>query len=352
MESAKKELFSNHWVLQKEIGKGAFATVHLCESKSTAGHTCAVKIINKSQGASQRDALDNEIRCMSRSGAHQNIVKLVDIYEDDTHIYIVLELITGGELFDRIIELQSYSEKDASRIIREILSAVKHLHDRRIVHRDLKPENLLLESKDLNAHVKLADFGLAKDLQETPELYNCAGTPGYLAPEILEAYYGKGPYGDTVDLWSTGVILYILVHGFPPFWEEDQDEMFEKIRRGEFFFPASVQISDSAKDIISKLLTVDPAKRLTAAQALDHPWVKGDASETPLSSEFKDELKKWTARRRFKGAINAVLALNKLKLVMPKPGAKKKVVVESSVNDVSVALPPPPTVPAPVLAKK
>jgi len=163
--------------------------------------------------------------------------------------------------------------------------------------------------------VKLADFGLSKWLKETPELFNCAGTPGYIAPEILEAYYQKIPYGRTVDLWSTGVIVYILIFGFPPFWEEDQDEMFEKIRKADFFFPDNMPISDLARDFIMKLLTVSPNKRLTAEQALNHPWITGGANAAPLPDEFKQQLKKWNARRRLKSAINAVRALSKFKVL-------------------------------------
>jgi len=277
MEHAKKDPIKNFYDVGKEIGKGAFATVHLCTGKAD-GKQYAVKVIQKKP--SQMDSLETEIRIMSMI-QHDHVVRLVDLFDTPTHIYMVLELLTGGELFDRIVEIQNYAERDAARIITEILSAVNHLHERDIVHRDLKPENLLLSSKDSN-NVKLADFGLSKWLKETPNLFNCAGTPGYLAPEILEAYYHKIPYGKTVDLWSTGVILYILLFGFPPFWEEDQDEMFEKIRKGDYEFPDNMTITPQAKDLIQRLLTVDPSKRITAKAALEHPWIKGEASSAPL----------------------------------------------------------------------
>jgi len=313
----EKNHFDEHYILKEEIGKGAFAVVHIGESKKD-GARYAVKIINKTPN--NKETIETEIEIMQRVSNHKNIVKLVDKFETSNHYYLVLELITGGELFDKIIEIQSYSEQDASRVIRQLLEAINYVHSQEIVHRDLKPENLLLSSKELNADIKLADFGLSKDLHKTPNPVNCAGTPGYLAPEILEAYYNKVPYGKKVDVWSSGVILYILLYGFPPFWEEDQDEMFEKIRRGEFSFPDSIPISEIARDCIEKMLTVDPQKRLAAEAMLKHPFVVGhDVSALPLPPHFMENIRKFNARRRLKGAIAAVRAINKLKISPTSP---------------------------------
>jgi len=229
-----------------------------------------------------------------------------------------MEIINGGELFEKIVELTHYSEKEASEIIKQVLSGIAHLHEKRIVHRDLKPENLLLSSKESNSDIKITDFGLSEIFEEgQPILMSRAvGTPGYLAPEVLELLDNDVPYGKEVDLWSTGVILYILLCGFPPFYGDNDDEVYDKIVAGNWRFlsPYWDNVSDSAKDLISNLLVLDPTKRFTAAQALAHPWIAASDrnSEAHLGTTIS-ELKKFNAKRKLKGAFLAVKAMNKMK---------------------------------------
>lgn len=180
--------------------------------------------------------------------------------------------VTGGELFEDIVAREFYSEVDASHCIQQILDAVRHCHENNIVHRDLKPENLLLASKNKGANVKLADFGLAIEVQgEQTAWYGFAGTPGYLSPEVLK----KEPYGKPVDIWACGVILYILLVGYPPFWDEDQHRLYSQIKAGAYDYPSPEwdTVTAEAKNLINSMLTVNPAKRISASDALKHPWI-------------------------------------------------------------------------------
>ncbi|TKS85825.1 Calcium/calmodulin-dependent protein kinase type II subunit gamma [Collichthys lucidus] len=180
--------------------------------------------------------------------------------------------VTGGELFEDIVAREYYSEADASHCINQILESVSHIHQHDIVHRDLKPENLLLASKMKGAAVKLADFGLAIEVQGDQQAwFGFAGTPGYLSPEVLR----KDPYGKPVDIWACGVILYILLVGYPPFWDEDQHKLYQQIKAGAYDFPSPEwdTVTPEAKNLINQMLTINPAKRITADQALKHPWV-------------------------------------------------------------------------------
>ncbi|KAM7385348.1 hypothetical protein PAMP_001436 [Pampus punctatissimus] len=191
--------------------------------------------------------------------------------------------VTGGELFEDIVAREYYSEADASHCINQILESVSHIHQHDIVHRDLKPENLLLASKMKGAAVKLADFGLAIEVQGDQQAwFGFAGTPGYLSPEVLR----KDPYGKPVDIWACGVILYILLVGYPPFWDEDQHKLYQQIKAGAYDFPSPEwdTVTPEAKNLINQMLTINPAKRITADQALKHPWVCGAILTTMLVS--------------------------------------------------------------------
>ncbi|KAG1690851.1 hypothetical protein DVH05_027453 [Phytophthora capsici] len=215
---------------------------------------------------------------------------------------MVMEEMSGGELFDRIVEKEKYSEKEASCVVKKLADALLYCHQKGIVHRDLKPENLLYQSTDEDAEIKIADFGLAKLIKGDSLMQTACGTPGYVAPEILE---GR-PYGAEVDLWSLGVIAYILLCGFPPFYDENNAALFQSIKSGVYDYPSPYWdcVSDSAKDLISRLLVVDPKKRFNAQQVLDHPWVadihgvSGDALP-----HFTQEMKRYNARRRFRAGI-------------------------------------------------
>merc|ERR1712232_183779 len=260
-----------------ELGSGAFSVVKSCRRKDT-GEEFAVKIINKETVKADLHRLAIEMKILE-SVKHPNIIELKEIFETNDKLYIVTELVTGGELFDRIVNKGSYTERDAATLVTKFLEALDYLHEKGIVHRDLKPENLLLKSKENDSDIKLADFGLSKIVGQEVLMQTACGTPGYVAPEILQA---KG-YGKEVDLWSVGVITYILLCGFPPFYNENVPLLFESIMKADFDYPEEYwdHISDDAIDFIDSLLIPEPKQRLTAKQALTHSWLK-NAPSTPL----------------------------------------------------------------------
>lgn len=263
--------FSEEFQMYEELGKGAFSIVKRCV-KTLTGQEYAAKIINtKKLSARDHQKLEREAR-ICRSLKHPNIVRLHDSISEEGHHYLIFDLITGGELFEDIVAREYYSEADASHCIQQILEAVLHCHQMGIVHRDLKPENLLLASKNKGAAVKLADFGLAIEVEGDQQAwFGFAGTPGYLSPEVLR----KDPYAKPVDLWACGVILYILLVGYPPFWDEDQHRLYQQIKAGAYDFPSPEwdTVTPEAKDLINKMLTINPAKRISATEALKHPWI-------------------------------------------------------------------------------
>uniref|UniRef100_A0A671KKH2 calcium/calmodulin-dependent protein kinase n=1 Tax=Sinocyclocheilus anshuiensis TaxID=1608454 RepID=A0A671KKH2_9TELE len=240
--------------------------------------------------------LEREAR-ICRLLKHPNIGKLFDVLTLNVNFFRV----TGGELFEDIVAREYYSEADASHCIQQILESVNHCHLNGIVHRDLKPENLLLASKLKGAAVKLADFGLAIEVQGDQQAwFGFAGTPGYLSPEVLR----KEPYGKPVDMWACGVILYILLVGYPPFWDEDQHRLYQQIKAGAYDFPSPEwdTVTPEAKDLINKMLTINPAKRITAAEALKHPWIcqRSTVASMMHRQETVECLKKFNARRKLK----------------------------------------------------
>uniref|UniRef100_A0A8C0FUF6 calcium/calmodulin-dependent protein kinase n=1 Tax=Bubo bubo TaxID=30461 RepID=A0A8C0FUF6_BUBBB len=281
----------------------AFSVVRRC-MKITTGQEYAAKIINtKKLSARDHQKLEREAR-ICRLLKHPNIVRLHDSISEEGFHYLVFDLVTGGELFEDIVAREYYSEADASHCIQQILESVNHCHLNGIVHRDLKPENLLLASKSKGAAVKLADFGLAIEVQgEQQAWFGFAGTPGYLSPEVLR----KDPYGKPVDMWACGVILYILLVGYPPFWDEDQHRLYQQIKAGAYDFPSPEwdTVTPEAKDLINKMLTINPAKRITASEALKHPWIcqRSTVASMMHRQETVDCLKKFNARRKLKGAI-------------------------------------------------
>ncbi|KAJ3059902.1 hypothetical protein HDU98_004082 [Podochytrium sp. JEL0797] len=214
--------------------------------------------------------IDTEIQILARV-RHENIVQLYEMFAIENKIYLVMEIVTGGELFDEIVKRGKYSETDTARIVHKILGAVEYLHSNDIAHRDLKPENLLLSEKSVNAKVMISDFGLSKILNDETAMKTACGTPGYVAPEVLR----KRGYGKEVDLWSIGVIAYILLVGYPPFYDQNNAVLFRLIMAGKYEFdrPWWDTVSDDAKDFIRKLLVLDPKQRFTARQALAHPFV-------------------------------------------------------------------------------
>uniref|UniRef100_A0A8C2CNK1 calcium/calmodulin-dependent protein kinase n=1 Tax=Cyprinus carpio TaxID=7962 RepID=A0A8C2CNK1_CYPCA len=269
--------------------------------KISTGQEYAAKIINtKKLSARDHQKLEREAR-ICRLLKHPNIVRLHDSISEEGVHYLVFDLVTGGELFEDIVAREYYSEADASHCIQQILESVNHCHLNGIVHRDLKPENLLLASKLKGAAVKLADFGLAIEVQGDQQAwFGFAGTPGYLSPEVLR----KEPYGKPVDMWACGVILYILLVGYPPFWDEDQHRLYQQIKAGAYDFPSPEwdTVTPEAKDLINKMLTINPAKRITAAEALKHPWIcqRSTVASMMHRQETVECLKKFNARRKLK----------------------------------------------------
>ncbi|XP_021336497.1 calcium/calmodulin-dependent protein kinase type II subunit gamma isoform X45 [Danio rerio] len=303
--------FTDEYQLYEELGKGAFSVVRRCVKKST-GQEYAAKIINtKKLSARDHQKLEREAR-ICRLLKHPNIVRLHDSIAEEGFHYLVFDLVTGGELFEDIVAREYYSESDASHCINQILESVSHIHQHDIVHRDLKPENLLLASKMKGAAVKLADFGLAIEVQGDQQAwFGFAGTPGYLSPEVLR----KDPYGKPVDIWACGVILYILLVGYPPFWDEDQHKLYQQIKAGAYDFPSPEwdTVTPEAKNLINQMLTINPAKRITADQALKHPWVcqRSTVASMMHRQETVECLRKFNARRKLKGAILTTMLVSR-----------------------------------------
>lgn len=266
----------------------------------------AAKILTKAKLTKVDEiALRDEISIL-KSIENPHVIYLYDVFDDKSYYYLVTELMLGGELFDRIVAKSSYNEKDARDVCKILYSALQYCHSKGIAHRDLKPENLLLMSKTDDKNIKIADFGFAKRVTGSKCLLTQCGTPVYVAPEVLLGV----PYGVKADMWSVGVITYILLGGYPPFIEKNQRELFKKIKRGQFEFHNKYwrHISPEAKDLIAGLLTVDPAKRLSAETALHNSWITGSdemLAGFDLGGNL-DQFKRYNAKRKVKQAVLTV----------------------------------------------
>lgn len=237
-----------------------------------------------------------------------NIVEFKGAYEDKSSVHLVMELCAGGELFDRIIAKGHYTEKAAAGICRAIVNVVHICNFMGVMHRDLKPENFLLATKDEGAMLKATDFGLSVFIEEGKVYREIVGSAYYVAPEVLKRRYGK-----EIDIWSAGVILYILLSGVPPFWAETEKGIFDAILEGEIDFESSPwpSVSQNAKDLVRRMLTQDPKKRITSAQVLDHPWIKeGGASDRPIDSAVLSRMKQFRAMNKLKKLALKVIAEN------------------------------------------
>ncbi|KAB5542680.1 kinase-like domain-containing protein [Coniochaeta sp. 2T2.1] len=306
----------------KTLGAGSYSVVKECVHIDT-GRYYAAKVINKRLMAGREHMVRNEIAVLKKvSMGHQNILTLVDYFETMNNLYLVTDLALGGELFDRICRKGSYYESDAADLIRATLSAVAYLHDHGIVHRDLKPENLLFRTPEDNADLLIADFGLSRimDEEQFHVLTTTCGTPGYMAPEIFK----KTGHGKPVDLWALGVITYFLLCGYTPFDRDSDFEEMQAILNADYnFTPVEYWrgVSDSAKDFIRRCLTVDPGKRMTAHEALQHPfvagWARGGVNGGADGDKGQNLLptvkKNFNARRTLHAAIDTVRAINKLR---------------------------------------
>ncbi|KAB2600950.1 calcium-dependent protein kinase 2-like [Pyrus ussuriensis x Pyrus communis] len=299
-----------YYTLGKELGRGQFGITYLCTENST-GHSYACKSILKRKLVSKNDREDikREIQIMQHLSGQPNIVEIKGSYEDKYSVHLVMELCAGGELFDRIIAQGQYSERAAAAILRDIVNVVHICHFMGVLHRDLKPENFLLSSKDAKAMLKATDFGLSVFIEEGKVYRDIVGSAYYVAPEVLRRSYGK-----EIDIWSAGVILYILLSGVPPFWAETERGIFDAILEGVIDFDSQPwpSISDSAKDLIRKMLTQDPTKRITSAEVLEHPWLRvgGVASDKPIDSAVLSRMKQFRAMNKLKQLALKVIAEN------------------------------------------
>ncbi|KAK4789007.1 hypothetical protein SAY86_020326 [Trapa natans] len=296
------------YTIGKELGRGQFGVTHLCTHKAT-GEQFACKTIAKRKLVNKEDIEDvrREVQIMHHLTGQPNVVELKGAYEDKHSVHLVMELCAGGELFDRIIAKGHYTERAAASLLRTIVQIVHTCHSMGVMHRDLKPENFLLLNKDESSPLKATDFGLSVFFKQGDQFKDIVGSAYYIAPEVL-----KRRYGPEVDIWSVGVMLYILLCGVPPFWAESENGIFNAILRGHIDFTSNPwpSISPGAKDLVRKMLNTDPKQRLTAFQVLNHPWIKedGEAPDTPLDNAVLNRLKQFRAMNNFKKAALRVIA--------------------------------------------
>ncbi|PWA61673.1 hypothetical protein CTI12_AA373060 [Artemisia annua] len=337
-----------YYTMGKELGRGQFGVTFLCTEKST-GHKYACKSISKKKlvTKSDKDDMRKEIQIMQHLSGQANIVEFKGAYEDKQSVHLVMEVCEGGELFDRIIAKGHYSERAAASICRSIVNVVHVCHFMGVMHRDLKPENFLLSDKSENALLKTTDFGLSVFIQEGKSYRDVVGSAYYVAPEVLQRKYGK-----EIDIWSAGVILYILLSGVPPFWAdvqldytsynpkmpinsvvclpfgqiiqvitqkclsttETEKGIFDAVLEGYIDFESDPwpSISKSAKDLVRRMLTQDPKRRITSAQVLEHPWIRedGEASDKPIDSAVLSRMKQFRAMNKLKKLALKVIAEN------------------------------------------
>ncbi|KAL6647025.1 hypothetical protein ACP70R_014462 [Stipagrostis hirtigluma subsp. patula] len=304
------ERIKDLYTLGKKLGQGQFGTTYQCVEKAT-GREFACKSIAKRKLVSEEDVEDvrREIQIMHHLAGHPNVINIVGAYEDAVAVHLVMELCAGGELFDRIIQRGHYSEKAAAQLARVIIGVVEACHSLGVMHRDLKPENFLFVNQKEEAALKAIDFGLSIFFKPGEIFYDVVGSPYYVAPEVLMKNYGC-----EVDVWSAGVIIYILLSGVPPFWDESEQGIFEQVLQGELDFESDPwpNISGSAKDLVRRMLIRDPQKRLTAHEALCHPWVcvDGVAPDKPLDSAVLTRLKQFSAMNKLKKMALRVIAEN------------------------------------------
>eukprot|EP01133_Synstelium_polycarpum_P006816 gene6816-7921_t len=278
------------YVVGKELGRGAFSVVREGTKKNTSEKVALKYIEKKFVKKKHIEQLRREIDIMKKV-SHPNVLALKEIFESDSHLTLVMELVTGGELFYKIVERGSFTEKDARNVVRQVCAGVEYLHSQGIAHRDLKPENLLCSGDGDDMTIKIADFGLSKIFGTGEALETSCGTPDYVAPEVLTG----GSYDNAVDMWSIGVITYILLCGFPPFYASSQNLLFEKILTADYDFPEPewTHVSDSA------LIVKDPEQRHTAKKCLDDTWITGsDVNQMDLHSHFAEKMKKYNDQRR------------------------------------------------------
>jgi len=291
----------DEYVKGGEIGRGGFAIVYAGKQKST-GREVAIKVVQKnSVDTSDLQSLKREIDIM-RQVDHVNVLPLIDIFETEKEVTIITEFESGGELFYKIVDRGSYSEADAAGIVKQLVTGVEYLHAKGIAHRDLKPENILCSGDD-DEHmiIKISDFGLSKMFSAGEVLKTACGTPDYAAPEVLSS---AGSYSNAVDMWSVGVITYVLLCGYPPFYAKEQRELFTQILNADYEFPEEDwdSVSEEAHDFIRKLLVVDPNQRMTATEALHHPWLENVDAGHDTTIQVKQKLQTYNEHRKAQAA--------------------------------------------------
>ncbi|KAJ6877912.1 hypothetical protein NC651_030605 [Populus alba x Populus x berolinensis] len=298
----------DHYLLSKKLGQGQFGTTYLCTHKAS-NNLYACKSIPKRKLLCKEDYEDvyREIQIMHHLSGQPNVVQIKDTYEDPMFVHLVMELCEGGELFDRIVERGQYSEKEAANLIKNIIGVVEYCHSLGVMHRDLKPENFLFDKPGDDAKLKTTDFGLSVFYKPGQYFYDVVGSPYYVAPEVLLKYYGP-----QADVWSAGVILYILLSGVPPFWAETESGIFRQILQGKLDLESDPwpNISESAKDLVRKMLERDPRQRITAHEVLCNPWIVDDrvAPDKPLDSAVLSRLKQFSAMNKLKKMALRVIA--------------------------------------------
>lgn len=284
LDSNRIAKLEDRYLLGEQLGWGQFGVIRLCSDKLTR-EILACKSIAKDRLVTQDDicCVKLEIEIMTRLSGHPNVVDLKAVYEEENYVHLVMELCAGGELFHRLEKHGRFPEYRARILFKHLMEVVMYCHDKGIVHRDLKPENILLATKASSSPIKLADFGLATYIRPGQSLHGTVGSPFYIAPEVL-----SGGYNEAADVWSAGVILYILLSGVPPFWGKTKSKIFDAVRTADLKFLSDTwdHISASAKDLITGMLCTDPTKRLSAAQVLDHSWMKDCRKQ--LKEEFVD----------------------------------------------------------------
>ncbi|KAA8539057.1 hypothetical protein F0562_025749 [Nyssa sinensis] len=301
-----KELFS----LGKKLGQGQFGTTFLCMEKATKKEY-ACKSIAKRKLLTDEDVEDvrREIQIMHHLAGHPNVISIKGAYEDAVAVHVVMELCAGGELFDRIIQRGHYTERKAAELTRTIVGVVEACHSLGVMHRDLKPENFLFVDQKEESLLKTIDFGLSIFFKPGEKFNDVVGSPYYVAPEVLRKHYGP-----EADVWSAGIIVYILLSGVPPFWAETEQGIFDQVLHGDLDFTSDPwpSISEGAKDLVRKMLVRDPRKRLTAHEVLCHPWVQvgGVAPDRPLDSAVISRMKQFSAMNKLKKMALIVIAEN------------------------------------------
>lgn len=290
----------------KAMGTGTYGSVVKAVNKST-------KVIRACKAMARKN-IKNEARfreeiALMKQMDHPNIIRLFETFEDHKNIYLILEICTGGELFDTIVKNGYLTEKAGAILVQQMLAAIYYMHDHKIMHRDLKPENFLFSNKQEDSPLKVIDFGLGAKFEKGDKMATKAGTPYYVAPQVL-----KGAYNEKCDIWSTGVIMFILLSGYPPFYGEKDAEILAKVRKGKFSFPTEaddgVEFSAAAKDLITKMLTYDEDQRPSAQTCLGHKWLAnvGEAKDAKVNAKAISNLKSWHNTQRFKKVALTAIA--------------------------------------------